>query len=46
MWIGRLALRGTYTFVVMALMIAVLGGVSICRMSTDIFPNSNAPVVR
>ena len=39
MWIVRLALRRTYTFVVAALLIAVLGGVSIYRMSTDIFPN-------
>jgi len=29
MWIVRLALRRTYTFVVMALLIAVLGAVSI-----------------
>jgi multidrug efflux pump subunit AcrB len=45
MWIVRLALRRTYTFVVMALLIAVLGGVSIYRMSTDIFPEINIPVV-
>src|SRR5438270_1322309 len=45
MWIVRLALRRTYTFVVMALLIAVLGAVSIWRMSTDIFPEINIPVV-
>src|SRR5881398_1301558 len=45
MWIVRLALRRTYTFVVAALLIAVLGGVSIYRMSTDIFPNVDIPVV-
>src|SRR5207249_5827563 len=45
MWIVRLALRRTYTFVVVALLIAVLGGVSIYRMSTDIFPNIDIPVV-
>jgi multidrug efflux pump subunit AcrB len=45
MWIVRLALRRTYTFVVMALLIAVLGAVSIYRMSTDIFPNIDIPVV-
>ena len=45
MWIVRLALRRTYTFVVMALLIAVVGGVSIYRMSTDIFPEINIPVV-
>src|SRR6516165_433669 len=45
MWIVRLALRRTYTFVVAALLIAVLGAVSIYRMSTDIFPNIDIPVV-
>ena len=43
MWIVRLALRRTYTFVVAALLIAVVGGVSIYRMSTDIFPEINIP---
>src|SRR5437588_3266613 len=45
MWIVRLALRRTYTFVVAALLIAVLAAVSIYRMSTDIFPNIDIPVV-
>src|SRR6516162_485670 len=45
MWIVRLALRRTYTFVVAALLIAVLGAVSIYRMSTDIFPSIDIPVV-
>jgi multidrug efflux pump subunit AcrB len=45
MWIVRLALRRTYTFVVAALLIAVLGAVSIHRMSTDIFPEIDIPVV-
>src|SRR5260370_40036692 len=45
MWIVRLALRRTYTFVVAALLIVVLGAVSIYRMSTDIFPNIDIPVV-
>src|ERR1700730_7830081 len=45
MWIVRLALRRTYTFVVAALLIVVLGAVSITRMSTDIFPNIDVPVV-
>src|SRR5437588_3310088 len=45
MWIVQLALRRTYTFVVAALLIAVLGAVSIYRMSTDIFPNIDIPVV-
>src|SRR5882724_3174516 len=45
MWIVRLALRRPYTFVVVALLIAALGAVSIYRMSTDIFPNIDIPVV-
>src|SRR5437660_4350377 len=45
MWIVRLALRRTYTFVVMAMLIAVLGAVSIYRMSTDILPEIDIPVV-
>jgi multidrug efflux pump subunit AcrB len=45
MWIVRLALRRTYTFVVVALLIAVLGAVSIRRMSTDILPNIDIPIV-
>src|SRR5579864_4516454 len=45
MWIVRLALHRTYTFVVVALLIAVLGAVSIYHMSTDIFPNIDIPVI-
>ncbi|HXA02999.1 MAG TPA: efflux RND transporter permease subunit [Cytophagaceae bacterium] len=41
----RLALNRPYTFVVMALMIIILGGVSIARMAVDIFPPINIPVV-
>ncbi len=45
MWIVRLALRRPYTFVVVALLILVLGIVSIVTMQTDIFPSINIPVV-
>jgi multidrug efflux pump subunit AcrB len=45
MWIVRLALRRPYTFVVLALLIAVLGFVSIATMTVDIFPAINIPVV-
>src|SRR5438132_8627349 len=45
MWIVRLALRRTYPFVVMAMLIAVLGAASIYRMSTDILPEIDIPVV-
>src|SRR6266699_2415701 len=45
MWIVKLALRRPYTFVVMALLILGLGGLSMVSMSTDIFPTINIPVV-
>ncbi|HEV2689827.1 MAG TPA: efflux RND transporter permease subunit [Bryobacteraceae bacterium] len=45
MWIVRLALRRPYTFVVMSMMIALLGGLAIVRMPTDIFPEINIPIV-
>ena len=45
MWIVRLALRRPYTFVVAALLVLVLGAVTIDRMSTDVFPEINVPVV-
>ena len=45
MWIVELALRRPYTFVVMSLLIAVLGGMSILTMQKDIFPYIDIPVV-
>lgn len=45
MWIVKLALRRPYTFVVMAVLIAVLGTVTTRRMATDIFPEVDIPVV-
>src|SRR3989440_626778 len=45
MWVVRLALRRTYTFVVGAPLIAVLRAGSIYRMSMDMFPNIDIPVV-
>ena len=45
MWIVALALRRPYTFTVMAIMIVLLGVVTIMRMATDIFPEINIPVV-
>ncbi|HEX3738546.1 MAG TPA: efflux RND transporter permease subunit [Terriglobales bacterium] len=45
MWIVRLALRRPYTFVVMAILIVVMGVISVLRTPTDIFPNINIPVV-
>ena len=45
MWIVRLALRRPYTFVVMAILIAIMGGLSIVTTPTDIFPYINIPMV-
>jgi multidrug efflux pump subunit AcrB len=45
MWIVELALRRPYTFVVMALLIALMGGLAAFVMPTDIFPYIDIPVV-
>jgi len=45
MWIVRLALRRPYTFVVMAVLIAILGTSAIVTMPVDIFPYIDIPVV-
>ena len=45
MWIVRLALRRPYTFVVVALLIAILGVTAIVTMPVDIFPYIDIPVV-
>ena len=45
MWIVRLALTRPYTFVIMALMITLLGGISIYTMPVDIFPIIDLPVL-
>jgi len=45
MWIVRLALRRPYTFVVFAILLLILGPISVMNTPTDIFPNINIPVV-
>jgi CzcA family heavy metal efflux pump len=45
MWIVRLALRRPYTFVVMAVLIAILGCTAIATMPVDIFPYIDIPIV-
>ncbi len=45
MWIVRLALGRPYTFVVMAVLIAILGGTAIATMPIDIFPYIDIPIV-
>src|SRR5881628_399008 len=45
MWIVRLALRRPYTVVVLCIVIAVLGALAFSRMTVDIFPAIDIPVV-
>ncbi len=45
MWIVSVALRRPYTFIVLALLLAVFGPLAIRNMPTDIFPNIDIPVV-
>jgi len=45
MWIVRIALDRPYTFIVLALMLLVVGPLTILRTPTDIFPNIGIPVV-
>src|SRR6202022_4969583 len=45
MWIVWLALRRPYTFVVMAVLIAILGVTAIVTMPVDIFPYIDIPIV-
>ena len=45
MWIVKLALRDKHTFIVFAVLIFLLGVFSISKMSTDVFPSIDIPVV-
>ena len=45
MWIVQLALRRPYTFVVLALIIILLGGLAIVRTPKDVFPRIEEPIV-
>jgi multidrug efflux pump subunit AcrB len=45
MWIVQVALKRPYTFVVLALLIALFGLRSAFLTPTDIFPNINIPVI-
>jgi CzcA family heavy metal efflux pump len=45
MWLIRIALRRSYTFVVMAMLIAMAGYLSIRKTPTDIFPSIDIPVI-
>ena len=43
--IVRLALRRPYTFIVMAILIVIFGGLAAVRTPTDIFPDIRIPVI-
>jgi len=45
MWIVQLALRRPYTFIVLAIVILIMGVLSILSTPKDIFPEINIPVV-
>ena len=45
MWIVQVALRRPYTFLVMALLILLATPLVLLKMSTDIFPEINIPVI-
>lgn len=45
MWIVELALRRPYTFVVIALLIAIMSSVFMLVTPKDIFPNINIPII-
>ncbi|HWV18362.1 MAG TPA: efflux RND transporter permease subunit [Rhodocyclaceae bacterium] len=45
MWIVDIALRRPYTFLVMALLIFLSAPLALMRMSTDIFPEIDIPVI-
>jgi multidrug efflux pump subunit AcrB len=45
MWIVRLALDRSYTFVVFCILVCILGPLAALNTPVDIFPNINIPVV-
>lgn len=45
MWIVRFALERPYTFVIVALLVAIFGVASIVTTPTDILPDINIPIV-
>src|SRR6478609_8605558 len=45
MWLVRVALQRPYTFIVMSMLIVIMGVFTILRMSTDIFPDIDIPVI-
>ena len=45
MWVVRIALQRPYTFLVLALLLLIIGPLTILRTPTDIFPNIDIPIV-
>jgi len=45
MWIVKVALSRPYTFIVMALLLLILGPLTVLKTAKDIFPNIGIPVV-
>ncbi len=45
MWIVNLALKRPYTFIVLAILILIVGALSIVTTPKDIFPSINIPVI-
>lgn len=45
MWIVRIALSRPYTFIVLALILLIIGPLTLMRTPTDIFPNINIPII-
>ncbi len=45
MWIVRVALSRPYTFIVLALLLVIMGPLTIVNTAKDIFPNIGIPVV-
>lgn len=46
MWLTRLALRNPILILMLSLMLIVLGGVSLQRLSVDLFPDITIPTIR
>src|SRR5215813_12994531 len=46
MWLTRLALRNPVLILMMTIMVMVLGVVSLRRLSVDLFPEINIPIIR
>ena len=45
MWLTRLALKNPILMLMVSMMVCVLGYVSLTRLSVDLFPNINIPII-